>query len=84
MKIRYGHVSNSSSSSFVLYKDKLTTEQIEGFRKIMAQHNSSSCEGGLWESRDKPFFLGSANNHFYIENHLVSLNIPDDAWCCEC
>lgn len=45
MKIRSGFVSNSSSSSFVIFKDKLTEEQIN---KIKDHYNISKmmCEQG--------------------------------------
>ncbi len=47
MKIRTGFVSNSSSSSFVVYKDKITPDQLNQIRNvaILAEEMDLYC----WE-----------------------------------
>ena len=49
MKIRLGFVSNSSSSSFVVDKDKISDEEF--FRTMVKQHNNSGDEGHIVEGR---------------------------------
>lgn len=49
MKIRNGFVSNSSSSSFVVDKDKIPDEEF--FRTMVEQHNNSWDEGYIYEGK---------------------------------
>lgn len=56
MKIRNGFVSNSSSSSFIVSKDKLTDQQLYSIRNFnaVAQTNNWVCDGveledGTWK-----------------------------------
>lgn len=49
MKTRLGFVSNSSSSSFCVDKDKIPDEEF--FKSLIKQHNSSWDEGHIYEGK---------------------------------
>lgn len=42
MKTRFGHVSNSSTSSFVVYLKGLPEEKINGLIQAMLNHNEET------------------------------------------
>lgn len=58
MKIRYGFVSNSSSSSFCIHKRYMTKEQMEEFRQILTLNND-----GYYVSESKNYFIGTVSQH---------------------
>ena len=62
MKIRNGFVSNSSSSSFCIYKKLMTAEQIEMFRKLIENEDFDGCEETcICEVGD--YFIGDLSMH---------------------
>lgn len=60
-KIRAGFVSNSSSSSFVLLKSKLTEQQIEDVRAWVELHNKCASDGYINETESA--FFGEKDYH---------------------
>ena len=71
MKIRNGFVSNSSSSSFVIPKDKLTEEQIQ----LIFNHSSEASKhseyydfGNIYDS------WSISESEFYISGHCFMDN----------
>jgi hypothetical protein len=73
MKIRNGFVSNSSSSSFVIPKDKLTFEQIEKIRNHIDEANKHSeyydfgyvHEDDAWYISESDFYI---NGNCHMDN----------------
>lgn len=76
MKIRHGFVSNSSSSSFVIAKDKMTKEQIEKFSAWVNKHNEEACEGYVYD--EKHYFVGTIGNGCDIDSILDALGVDDE------
>ena len=71
MKIRNGFVSNSSSSSFVIPKDKLTYEQIELIRNHSTEaskHSEYSDFGNIYDSWD------ISESEYYISGYCFMDN----------
>ena len=63
MKIRQGFVSNSSSSSFVICKEFLTTKQEEAIRKWYT------------EDRDMEVYPGDNGDYFEETEHYMSAEV---------
>jgi len=61
MKIRYGFVSNSSSSSFCIYKNLMTSDQIVEFRQVIKDAYNSDDETNIFESGN--YFVGRLSMH---------------------
>lgn len=75
MKIRYGFVSNSSSSSFCIHKQYMTEEQIEEFRKIIDLPSDGYYIGEVGK-----YFLGRVDqNNSNVFNFLEQFNEEDYA-----
>jgi hypothetical protein len=78
MKIRSGFVSNSSSSSFCLYKNADVLKHIKEIRTIVEDHNGTS--GEFIDEIDN-YFLGQNDQHYVYQGkslceYLESLGIP--------
>ena len=70
MKIRLGFVSNSSSSSFVVDKEKIPDEEF--FRTMVEQHNNSGDEGYIVEG--KYHFFGSIDQSDKVIRKYLKLH----------
>ena len=69
MKIRNGFVSNSLSSSFVLDKEGMTTEQIEEFKLVLEDEEAYDNETRIMETKNH--FIGNISMHSnYIGDFL--------------
>lgn len=75
MKIRDGFVSNSSSTSFTVYKRDMTDEQIEKFREFI--NSNDGCGNHIYE-RDE-YFSGILDDSYWynVERFLIKYNIPE-------
>jgi len=60
MKIRQGFVSNSSSSSFVIYKPILTKTQIEGIKD--------------WYDKNEEEMYDDSGVHYFDEDNYICLS----------
>jgi len=60
MKIRVGFVSNSSSSSFCIYKKLMNDKQIEEFREIV---NKDDPYGETCIGENGDYFIGTLSMH---------------------
>lgn len=82
MKIRYGFVSNSSSSSFLINKNKLSSEQVE--KIYNHQLDKDFGEGEDWTIQEVGEcimgFVGMDN--FDMETYLLKIGIAEEdvAW----
>jgi len=84
MKLRFGHVSNSSTSSFVMYAHDLTTEQKEAMEIAIDNYNEKCHEG--YVGRSGRFFIGDVSMHDWdtIRDVITETNIPDELWTVDC
>ena len=77
MKVRTGFVSNSSSSSFCVYKKLMNDELIQQFREIVDAHNNNynNCNGCIYETDS--YFIGEADINIcdgiinFMESHKI-------------
>jgi hypothetical protein len=78
MKIRNSLVSNSSSQSFCIVKNRLTPEQVEIVRKIL---DSSKKEMGYHalQYEEAEVFLGESDFSFTLRSRLQEAGIPMNA-----
>jgi hypothetical protein len=67
MKIRNGFVSNSSSSSFVIPKDKLTDYQIAGIHNYNEEANKHQEYFNFGSPNDDGWFI--SESEFYISGY---------------
>jgi hypothetical protein len=83
MKIRIGFISNSSSSSFILLKNKLTSEQLEKIRdhkncgEDYAHNNFWSCKQ---DTNDIIEYYTYMDNFDFITYLKDIVKIPEEAW----
>jgi len=75
MKVRHGFVSNSSSSSFVVDKDKIPDKEL--FETMIDQHNDSGDEGYIYKGQHHYFGKISYSDQV-ITKYLELNNIPYD------
>lgn len=82
MKIRNGFVSNSSSSSFCIYKKLMTEEQIKEFRKIVGEAYEHDDETYIGEDGD--YFIGTLSMHDDMVHDFLHRNFKRNDWadCC--
>lgn len=87
MKRRNGFVSNSSSSSFVIYKKLMTEEQIKGLKQFYArmQEEHGDCLGDSYKTfRDDGKYIMGETYYIYDEFQKVveelDLDIDDFYW----
>ena len=77
MMTRFGFVSNSSSSSFILPKKELTLEQREGFSSWVNIYNNSNYsiqeDTSIMETAN--YFFGKVSNNCSIKEQLSGLGI---------
>ena len=71
MKIRCGFVSNSSSSSFCIYKKLMSEKQIEEFKNLLEVENHRNGDDTYIEE-DGNYFIGNLDQH--NENVLSYVN----------
>ena len=79
MKTRSGFVSNSSSSSFCLYKKlPIVEKNIDKIRELIDKHNKTAANGeGGFISEDGNYFLGWLDQHeHHLLRGLADLEIP--------
>ena len=76
MKIRDGFVSNSSSTSFTVYKKDMTNEQIGKFREFIKSHPHEWNE--IYDRDDR--FSGILDDSYWydVERFLIKYNIPEN------
>jgi len=81
MKIRIGFVSNSSSSSFCIYKKLMTSKQIEEFREILnrSEKDYETCIG-----EDGNYFIGTLSMHDDITSEYIRKNFKRDDYADYC
>jgi len=84
MKIRTGHVSNSSTSSFVCRLDGLSQEQKDILTKMVEDHNAEAYDGYLWISSNGQFIIGDAQHSILDMSLLKEANIPQNYYAHEC
>ncbi len=83
MKIRTGFVSNSSTSSFVIGKNYMTPEQIEEFKKMLAEWQDDNEMYETFIEETPLYFLGEISNHNTVVNKwLESKNLIKFADSC--
>jgi len=76
MKVRLGFVSNSSSSSFVIAKDKMTPTQIEKFGDWLAEYQKDCYEGWIFD--EKHYFHGEISMHANVSKIIKELGIDTE------
>lgn len=82
MKIRAGFVSNSSSSSFCIYKKLMTEKQIEEFREIIKSAHKCDDETSLGE--DGNYFIGELSMHNEEIPRFLKKNFKREDWADYC
>lgn len=84
MKIRVGFVSNSSSSSFCIYKKLMSDKQIAEFKDVIEKANHDDCSGETSIGEDGDYFIGQMSMH--DENIIAYLrkNFKTKVWADYC
>lgn len=76
MKIKNGFISNSSSSSFILYKKNLLPNQLKVIKRFADIANNDNSGTIITESTDAFYGKMSYNNE-YIIAYLICEEIKD-------
>jgi len=83
MKIRFSFVSNSSSQSFVVYKDKITLDQIEAIKnhityakQILEWEPSEYDFEWIIEEKEKELIGDVSMNNFDMETFFDEIELP--------
>lgn len=81
MKIRIGFVSNSSSSSFCIYKKLMTAKQIKEFKEILdrSEKDYETCIG-----EDGNYFVGTLSMHDDITCEYIRKNFKREDYADYC
>lgn len=80
MKIRLGFVSNSSSSSFCIYKKLMTEEQIKEFRELVDGRDDEETSIG----EDGDYFIGTLSMHNNSILMYLKQNFKKGEWANYC
>jgi hypothetical protein len=80
MKVRLGFVSNSSSSSFCIYKKLMSEEQIEEFKKIISEvyKEVNRVETDIGEIGD--YFIGNMSIHTTLITDYLGKNFAKNEY----
>jgi len=79
VKIRYGFVSNSSSSSFVLDKDGMTEAMLKEFRVAVHEAEKEDGSGDTYIFESERHFHGNLSMHDEkVSNFLRKYNLKAD------
>jgi hypothetical protein len=85
MKIRTGFVSNSSSSSFCIYKKLMSDKQIEEFREILKKNcNGESYDDETCIGEDGDYFIGNLSMHNETIISYLRKNFKTKVWADYC
>lgn len=81
MKYRTGFVSNSSSSSFVLYKGNIPDSLVKDVEDLVRKHNKEACDGHIYNGTK--YYMGSIDMHSgeELESFLERNNIEFEEMC---
>jgi hypothetical protein len=81
MKIRVGFVSNSSSSSFCIYKKLMTNDQIDEFKRLIKDAYCSDDETNIYESGS--YFVGRLSMHDCVIHNFIEQNFKSGDYAIE-
>ena len=84
MKTRIAFVSNSSSSSFIISKKKLTAEQLDKIRnhdELGEEMGIAHAKGWAWEIREQDDMISGETwmDNFDMEEFMQRIGVPDSS-----
>lgn len=82
MKIRNGFVSNSSSSSFIIYKGAIGEEAFNNLVEVCRKAEEKEREETSWSPSwgDSGETYGVENDYIYVETHRAPESVRKLAW----
>ena len=80
MKVRLGFVSNSSSSSFCIYKKLMSEKQKEEFKKIVSRADEDDIYGEMYVEEIGDYFIGSMSNHSTLITDYLGKNFAKNEY----
>jgi len=80
MKVRLGFVSNSSSSSFCIYKKLMSEKQTEEFKKIVSKADEDDIYGEMYVEEIGDYFIGSMSNHSTLITDYLGKNFAKNEY----